>query len=185
MLRKAFLLFAFLSALLFFACTASIPLLPQSEMQRLSDQEYREYFLKRLENTVIPTALESGGREVIKKYVQYGEMRVGSYPRGIDRNSPKFFKCKEEYKILKKELLRRDSENKDSNYYSETMKEADKNYEWQLDKMWQQVQNSLGQETRVNLSSLLSVDFIRIYENRKDYAKSSSYSLLDATFEIP
>jgi len=183
MLKNSFRFFACLSMILLFACSASKPLLPQAEMQKMSDEEFREYFLKRIENTLIPIALESGGRNVIKKYIQYGEMRVGSYPRGVNRKSPKFIKCKEEYKVLKTELVRRASGNIDENYYSKTMKEADKNYEWQLERMWQQVQNSLGQETRVNISSLLSVDFIDIYETRKAQAQSESFSLLDYTFE--
>ena len=183
MFKKLFLLTAFLSVISLFSCSTATPLLTQAEMQKMSNEKYGEYFLKRMENTVIPVALESGGREVIKKYVQYGEMRVGSYPKGVDRQSPKFFKCQEEYKALKTELARRTSENTDENYYSKIMEKADKNYERQLDKMWQQIQNSLGQETRVNFSSLLSVDFIDIYENSKAKARSESFSLLDYTFE--
>lgn len=152
---------------------ASQKLLAPDELQKMTNDQYRDYFLDRIDNAVVVNALDSGGYIVVKIQNPYGgAARGGSFPRGVDINTPKYNQAKDEYLVLKTELLRRGAENEP--YVFATMEKANKLFETQLEQMWRKSQIVLGQE--------ISADFKKLYETARDRSKTKG-NLLDRMFD--
>jgi len=91
MIRRVWSFVLTLVCISLLSCAAQKPLLTQDEMGNMANDEFQKYFLDRIDNVIVPRALQSGGDQVIKESDSWGKQyRVGSYPRGIDKNSPQF-----------------------------------------------------------------------------------------------
>ncbi|RMF92857.1 MAG: hypothetical protein D6734_11340 [Candidatus Schekmanbacteria bacterium] len=149
-------------------------------MQKLSDDEFKEYFLNRIDKVIIPRALYSGGNEVVTKTVQGRTFRVGSYPRGIDKKSNDYFQCRAEYRKLKDELMRRSIIS--GEYYTKNiMKEAEKRFEVHIEKIWNRYQQVVGGEMNSLSEIRMTADFIELFDDYRDKDKALK-NLLDKTF---
>ncbi|MBI5376113.1 MAG: hypothetical protein HZA77_11805 [Candidatus Schekmanbacteria bacterium] len=152
------------------SCAAQKLLAPE-ELQKMTNDQYRDYFLNRIDNAVVVNALDSGGYVVVKIENPYGgAARGGSYPRGVDIDTPKYKQSKDEYLILKTELLRRGAGNEP--YVFATMEKANKLFEVQLESMWRKSQINSG----------ASGNFRRLYETARDRSKTKG-NLLDRLFD--
>jgi len=180
MINKIFCVFCVSALILFTACSASKPLLPQAEMQKMSDEEFKSYFIDRIDNVIVLRALNSGGNEVVTKTAQGRTFRVGSYPKGIDKKSNDYFQCREEYTKLKEELVRR-SLGGNSDYAKDAMKEAEKRFEKRIERIWNRYQQVVGSEMNSRSDIRMTADFIDLYEDYRDKDKALK-NLLDKTF---
>lgn len=117
---------------------------------------------------------------MLQKPLRDALFAVGSYPKGIDKKSNEYFQCREEYKKLKDELIKR-SLGRHSDYAKNTMKEAEGKFEIRIEKLWERYQQVVGSEVNSNSEIRMTADFIDLYDDYRDKDKALK-NLLDKTF---
>ncbi|OGL43271.1 MAG: hypothetical protein A2042_01525 [Candidatus Schekmanbacteria bacterium GWA2_38_11] len=181
-ISRFFLIFVFT---LITSCAHYHPILPDTEIKKLSNEEFKNYFIKRLDEVILVQVFSN--KLAINKPVSDGttirNMRVGTISSIISRDEPLFKQCRAEYEILKSELTKR-SQGKDNQLFTETMGKAEKLLEEHLDRIWYETQNIAGQEIDYSQFETEFVDFKKFYEIRLHNDKAKG-NLVDILFEKP
>ncbi len=176
-------MFLFVVFTLIASCTTYKPILPSVEMQKLSDDEFENYFLKRLDEVIFPEVFSE--RYTITKKVSDGytarDMRVGTVSGIIDKHTPLFNKCRNEYDIMKSEIMRR-STDKDQTLLKKSIAKADDMLKQFLDKMYTEYNNVITPEMKSQSNYQGIMDTKRLYEI-STYQKESMGSLVEVLFE--
>jgi len=183
--RKSIPLFLIFIFSLITSCAHYQPLLQETEIKKLSNDEFKDYFSKRLDEVILVQVFSR--QLAIRKPVSDGMtvryMRIGTISWVISRDSPLFKQCKVEYELLKKELALR-SQGENNPLFIETMGKAEKILEEHLDRIWSGVQNVIGQEIDYPQLESEFIDFRKFYETSLHHDKVNG-NLLDILFERP
>ena len=183
--RKSIPLFLIFIFSLITSCAHYQRVLSDSEMKKLSNEEFKNYFIKRLDEVIFAEVFSK--KLAIRKPVSDGmtirSMRVGTVSWVISRDEPLFKQCKAEYELLKKELSRR-GQGENNPLFIETMGKAEKILEGHLDRIWSEVQNVVAQEIDYPQFETEFIDFKKIYEISLHHDKVRG-NLVDILFEKP
>jgi len=165
------------------SCTHYQPLLPAAEMQRFTDDEFKNYFLKRLDDVIFVQVFSA--RYPVLKKVSDGftarDLRIGTVPGIIGKHTPLFNQYKQEYELLKEELVKR-SRDKNLFLLEETMNKAEGLLKEHLDSIYSQIDSVIGSEFNMQYNSQGIIDVKRLYEISRHQGESMG-NLVDMLFE--